>query len=216
MASTSKVERLGSEKIGKLLLEMSSQTTFSLMVYAIYSITDTYFLSVGINSLAAAGSSEDATLQGVLLDPYRNYRGAEVIGAWRWLPEYGMGIATEIDADEAFKPMNLLWWSFTGLLGLIGGPAGLLAWAVGGAVVGGPPGDEREHAGRREPGARGGLQLGHRLRRGPRERRRRCSRLHRAPSKREETLATESAECARTDWLLSRIPMLASRLRVGT
>ncbi|MFN8441942.1 MAG: MATE family efflux transporter [Caldilineaceae bacterium] len=36
---------------------MSSQTTFSLLVYAIYSITDTYFLSVGINSLAAAGAS---------------------------------------------------------------------------------------------------------------------------------------------------------------
>jgi putative MATE family efflux protein len=57
MTSLSKVERLGSEKVGKLLLEMSSQTTFSLLVYAIYSITDTYFLSVGINSLAAAGAS---------------------------------------------------------------------------------------------------------------------------------------------------------------
>jgi putative MATE family efflux protein len=57
MAGPTKVERLGSEKIGKLLWEMSSQTTFSLLVYAIYSITDTYFLSVGINSLAAAGAS---------------------------------------------------------------------------------------------------------------------------------------------------------------
>jgi putative MATE family efflux protein len=51
------VERLGTEKVGKLLLEMSSQTTLALLVYAIYSITDTYFLSVGINSLAAAGAS---------------------------------------------------------------------------------------------------------------------------------------------------------------
>src|SRR6476646_11909261 len=57
MSSPSKVERLGTEKIGKLLLEMSSQTTLSLLVYAIYSITDTYFLSVGINALAAAGAS---------------------------------------------------------------------------------------------------------------------------------------------------------------
>src|SRR5512137_3046031 len=57
MSGTSKAESLGTEKIGKLLLEMSSQTTFSLLVYAIYSITDTYFLSVGINSLAAAGAS---------------------------------------------------------------------------------------------------------------------------------------------------------------
>jgi len=57
MSSLSRVERLSTEKIWKLLLEMTSQTTFSLLVYAIYSLTDTYFLSVGINSLAAAGAS---------------------------------------------------------------------------------------------------------------------------------------------------------------
>src|SRR5438874_10724117 len=57
MNAPSRVERLGTEKIGKLLLEMSSQTTLSLLVYAIYSVTDTYSLSVGINSLAAAGAS---------------------------------------------------------------------------------------------------------------------------------------------------------------
>jgi putative MATE family efflux protein len=57
MGGTSGVERLGTERIGKLLLELSSQTTFSLLVYAIYSITDTYFLSVGINALAAAGAA---------------------------------------------------------------------------------------------------------------------------------------------------------------
>ncbi len=51
------VERLGTEKIWKLLLDMASQTTFSLLVYAVYSIINTYFLSVGINSLAAAGAS---------------------------------------------------------------------------------------------------------------------------------------------------------------
>lgn len=57
MTSNVKVDRLSTEKIGKLLWEMTSQTTFSLLVYAIYSITDTYFLSVGINALAAAGAS---------------------------------------------------------------------------------------------------------------------------------------------------------------
>ena len=57
MTTASKVERLGSEKIGKLLWELSSQATFALLVYAVYSITDTYFLSVGINSLAAAAAS---------------------------------------------------------------------------------------------------------------------------------------------------------------
>lgn len=57
MENTAKVQRLGTDKVGKLLMEMSSQTTLALLVYAIYSITDTYFLSVGINSLAAAGAS---------------------------------------------------------------------------------------------------------------------------------------------------------------
>lgn len=56
-AAAGSVERLGTEKIGPLLWEMSSQTTFSLLVYAIYSITDTWFLSVGVGALAAAGAS---------------------------------------------------------------------------------------------------------------------------------------------------------------
>lgn len=57
MGSAKGVQRLGTDKVGKLLLEMSAQTTFSLLVYAIYSITDTLFLSVGVNALAAAGAS---------------------------------------------------------------------------------------------------------------------------------------------------------------
>lgn len=57
MTGRSRVERLGTEHIGKLLLAMSSQTTLALLVYAIYSVTDTYFISVGINSRAAAGAS---------------------------------------------------------------------------------------------------------------------------------------------------------------
>ncbi len=57
MTKGSKAGRMGEEGVGKLLLEMSSQTTFALLVYAIYSLTDTYFLSKGINYLAAAGAS---------------------------------------------------------------------------------------------------------------------------------------------------------------
>lgn len=39
---------------------------------------------------------------------YRDYRGVEVIGVWRWMDRYGFGIASEIDADEAFEPLNLI------------------------------------------------------------------------------------------------------------
>ncbi|GGJ52476.1 MATE family efflux transporter [Deinococcus roseus] len=57
MKTPSGVERLGTASIGRLLLEMSTQTTFALLVYAIYTITDVYFLSKGVGPLAAAGAS---------------------------------------------------------------------------------------------------------------------------------------------------------------
>ncbi len=51
--------------------------------------------------------------RGVLLEPYENYRGVPVIGAWRWLPERAMGLAVEIDADEAYAPLAFLNAAFT-------------------------------------------------------------------------------------------------------
>ncbi len=41
------------------------------------------------------------TLSGELLEPYRDYRGVEVIGTWRWSPAFDYAVITEIDADEA-------------------------------------------------------------------------------------------------------------------
>ena len=32
--------------------------------------------------------------------------GVPVVGAWRWLPGYGFGVATEVDRDEAFQPLQ--------------------------------------------------------------------------------------------------------------
>jgi signal transduction histidine kinase/CheY-like chemotaxis protein len=37
-------------------------------------------------------------------DGYRDYRGVPVVGVWTWDPRHTIGIATEIDADEAFIP----------------------------------------------------------------------------------------------------------------
>jgi hypothetical protein len=45
---------------------------------------------------------------GVDVEPSRDYRGVEVVGAWRWLPDHGFGVATQIDADEAFRPLRVL------------------------------------------------------------------------------------------------------------
>lgn len=60
-------------------------------------------------------STSDAPVQGAVLEPYRDYRGVEVIGAWRWLPEKEMGIAAEIEVGEAFAPLRYLQLAFGGL-----------------------------------------------------------------------------------------------------
>lgn len=59
---SAKTKRLGTEPIGKLLISMSSQTILALMVYAIYSITDIFFVSRGVGPLAAAGVSVSSPL----------------------------------------------------------------------------------------------------------------------------------------------------------
>jgi serine/threonine protein kinase len=45
---------------------------------------------------------------GIELTPFRDYRGVPVIGAWRWLPKYGFGVGTKIDAREAFQPLRVV------------------------------------------------------------------------------------------------------------
>lgn len=56
---------------------------------------------------------------GVNVSGYRDYRGVPVVGAWRWLPTYRIGIATESDRDEALAPVLVLNQRFFLLLGLL-------------------------------------------------------------------------------------------------
>ncbi len=63
---------------------------------------------------AVAGKS------GVDVDGYRDYRGSTVVGAWTWLPKYDIGVATEIDATEAFQPLIILQRTFWALYILLG------------------------------------------------------------------------------------------------
>jgi serine/threonine-protein kinase len=57
---------------------------------------------------AARGKTARVERQGVVLEPYRDYRGVEVIGAWRWLAAYDVGVIAEISAEEAFAPLRYL------------------------------------------------------------------------------------------------------------
>ncbi len=70
-------------------------------------------------ALRSRGASDRAALRGVLIEPYRNYIGREVIGAWQWLPEYDIGVAIEIAASEAFAPIRYLTLAFTGIFTLL-------------------------------------------------------------------------------------------------
>jgi serine/threonine protein kinase len=56
---------------------------------------------------------------GVNVEGYRDYRGVPVVGAWTWLPAYDLGLATEMDLAEAYRPLYILrrvFWSLFALL----------------------------------------------------------------------------------------------------
>jgi eukaryotic-like serine/threonine-protein kinase len=81
-------------------------------------------------AIAARGSPAAEARQGVLLEPYRNYRGAEVIGAWKWLPEYDVGVALELEAREAYAPLGYLNIAFTIILTLLVAVLGGIVWST--------------------------------------------------------------------------------------
>jgi len=45
---------------------------------------------------------------GFNLEGYRDYRVVPVIGAWDWLDDFGIGITTEIDFEEAYNPYDFI------------------------------------------------------------------------------------------------------------
>lgn len=65
--------------------------------------------------------SQAATgVAGVDVVGYRDYRGVPVVGAWKWLPKYDLGVTTEIDVAEAYRPLFILQWTFWALYFLLG------------------------------------------------------------------------------------------------
>jgi hypothetical protein len=64
---------------------------------------------------AAATAGQDGC------DPvgYRDFRGVPVVGAWRWLDDYEVGVATELDVAEAYRPEYILRRAFWALMGLL-------------------------------------------------------------------------------------------------
>ncbi|MGE4182091.1 MAG: serine/threonine protein kinase [Limisphaerales bacterium] len=58
-----------------------------------------------LTHLAAAAVSGGS---GVDVATSRDYRGVPVVGAWRWLPQHGFGVVTQINATEAYQPLRVL------------------------------------------------------------------------------------------------------------
>ncbi len=56
---------------------------------------------------------------GVDVRGHRDYRGVTVLGAWRWLPEMDIGVATQVDQREAYRPMRPALLAFAGLFALV-------------------------------------------------------------------------------------------------
>jgi signal transduction histidine kinase/FixJ family two-component response regulator len=54
-------------------------------------------------------------VNGVDAEGYNDYRGVPVVGAWYWFPEYGFGIAYEIDFEEAYASATALGFVLLGL-----------------------------------------------------------------------------------------------------
>jgi serine/threonine protein kinase len=64
-------------------------------------------------SLVASAVDGEDTVQ---VEPSRDYRGVPVVGASCWLPQFGFGVATQIDADEAYRPLRILQLVFVVLI----------------------------------------------------------------------------------------------------
>jgi len=81
-----------------------------------------------LTRMAASATRE---WQGCDVAGYRNYRGVKVIGAWTWLPQYNLGVAIEVGADEAFETLFVVRRVFLTLfLLLILGGAAIFAFSL--------------------------------------------------------------------------------------
>ncbi len=58
--------------------------------------------------LTVAAASASSGQAGSNVDGYRSYRGVPVVGAWTWLPDYGIGLISEISQREAYADLSVI------------------------------------------------------------------------------------------------------------
>lgn len=62
---------------------------------------------------------------------YLDYRGVRVLGVWHWLPEYGWGVISEIDLEEAYAAPMEMHRQFLAIIFLLAGVLVLVSIYVG-------------------------------------------------------------------------------------
>jgi serine/threonine-protein kinase len=67
----------------------------------------------------ASRAKPEAEQRGTLPEPYRSYTGREVLGAWRWLPDYDLAIVAERGTEEAFAALRYLRVAFAVIGGFV-------------------------------------------------------------------------------------------------
>lgn len=78
--------------------------------------------------LTRMAASAVSGVSGVDMVGYRDYRGVSVVGTWFWDNTLNLGMATEIDLNEAFAAYYIMRWTVLGLLGMV------LSIAIGGTM----------------------------------------------------------------------------------
>ncbi len=71
--------------------------------------------------LTVAAASASAGHAGSNVDGYRSYLGVPVVGAWTWLPDFGIGLISEIGQREAYADLSVIrraFWILIAALGL--------------------------------------------------------------------------------------------------
>jgi serine/threonine-protein kinase len=81
-------------------------------------------------AIASRDKTEARERQGIVLEPYRNYLGVPVIGAWQWLAGMDMGLAMELGAGEAYAPLSYLNLAFAVVLATLSAAALAVLWSA--------------------------------------------------------------------------------------
>ncbi len=69
--------------------------------------------------------------QDVRIDQYNNYAGSDVVGAWRWIRDWDLGVVIERDAEVAFAPAGIVRFSFL----LLGSVLSITAFAAAAKIA---------------------------------------------------------------------------------